>query len=73
MTPPPVITIRHAAPGEDAGVTVPCGCGAAARLVIEGLERLTQSRRLVVTCPGCQAVTWYEAGPLDNDEKPAAA
>jgi hypothetical protein len=60
---PPVITIRPAAPGEDGNVCVPCECGAAARLVIEGLERLTQRRELAVTCDGCQKVTWYVAGP----------
>jgi hypothetical protein len=60
---PPVLTIRPAAPGEDGDAIVPCECGAAARLVIEGLERLTRRRELAFTCPGCQRVKWYVVGP----------
>ena len=71
-TPLPVVTIRPAEPGEDGGVLLTCTCGTATRLVIEGLERLTQSRELAFTCE-CGRVRWYTAGPVNNDEKPAAA
>ena len=60
---PPLISIRHAEPGEDGGVLLTCTCGTATRLVIEGLERLTQSRRLAFTCK-CGRVRWYTAGPV---------
>ena len=70
---PPVITIRPAEPGEDGTVLVPCTCGTATRLVIEGLERLTQSRELAFTCK-CGRVRWYTVGPVhaSDYEKPAA-
>lgn len=60
---PRLVTIRHAEPGEDGGVVITCTCGTATRLVIEGLERLTQSRRLAFTCK-CGRVRWYTAGPV---------
>ncbi len=54
----------RAVPGsQGGGAELGCDCGTVARLVLDGIEQLTDAGQAAVTCDGCHSVRWFTVTP----------